>query len=455
MIQLAAVLHAASTTATTVAKSSGSGGSILDPIAKPLGWVLAAVYSVIPDYGVAIIGLSILWMLIISPLTLKSTRSMLAMQKLQPELKKLQERHKSDKQAFAQAQMDLFREHNVSPFGSCLPMLLPLPVFFALFRVIDGLSHTVKVNGVVTAAPKYLDPGTKMYHAIVAAHGHLEAFGMDLSKGALSPHGSVLSAAPYWITLVVMGFTSYMQSAMMMNRNQTAANANPQMKMMKYLAPLFAVVSIRFPAGVVVYYATSNICRILQQDAMYRFDPKVKVLVTQEVQEVEELTQEIDEREKNRPGYTPPRGAKAPPTPPAKSSPGKSPPGKAGRGPDESGGRSRFRNLLAAAAEQQRAQQNKGDGNGNGDGKSAGNGDGKTGGNGTGRASSNGSGNATNGGSGSGRSGTGTGAGTGRNGGNGTGRNGGSAAGGAARNGGSQGNRGRPTNRTNRKRRGR
>ena len=76
-------------------------------------------------------------MIIIAPLTLKSTRSMLAMQKLQPQLKKLQEQHKDDKQAFAQAQMELFREHNVSPFGSCLPMLLPLPVFFALFRVIQ------------------------------------------------------------------------------------------------------------------------------------------------------------------------------------------------------------------------------------------------------------------------------------------------------------------------------
>ena len=102
MIHLAAVLHVAATTA-----AKKPGGSILDPIAKPLASILAAIYSVIPNYGVAIIGLSILWMLIIAPLTLKSTRSMLAMQKLQPELKKLQEKHRDDRQAFAQAQMDL------------------------------------------------------------------------------------------------------------------------------------------------------------------------------------------------------------------------------------------------------------------------------------------------------------------------------------------------------------
>jgi hypothetical protein len=132
----------------------------------------------------------------------------------------------------------------------------------------------------------------------------------------------------------------------MMSRNQAQAAANPQMRMMKYLAPLFTLVCIKFPAGVIVYYATSNICRIVQQDAMYRFDPKVKALVAQEVEEVEELTQEIDERQRNRPGYTPPRGAK--PAAGAKPDPG------AG---GQTGGRSRFRDLLAAAAEQQRQQQ--------------------------------------------------------------------------------------------------
>lgn len=351
MIDLAAVLHAASTTTTTVAPSHSSGlMSILDPIARPLAWILAGIYSVIPNYGIAIMGLSLMWMVIISPLTLKSTRSMLAMQKLQPELKKLQEKHKNDRQAFAQAQMDLFREHNVSPFGSCLPMLLPLPVFFALFEVIDGLSHKITVNGVQVAQPKYLDPHTAMYHAIQSAHGHLVAFGMDLSQGALSSHNGIAAAAPYWIALLAMAATSYMQSAMMMSRNQAQGNVNPQMRMMKYLAPLFALFCIRFPAGVVVYYATSNICRIAQQDLMYRFDPKVKALVAQEVIEVEEITQEIDEG-KRRPGYTPPRSAKAATATAAQSQPS---------------GRSRFRDLLAAAAEQQKAQQESKAARGNG-----------------------------------------------------------------------------------------
>jgi YidC/Oxa1 family membrane protein insertase len=333
-ILLGALLQSGSTSATTVAAAHKAGTSLLDPIAKPIAWVLAHIYAVVPNYGVAILVLSVLWMLLISPLTLKSTRSMLAMQKLQPQLKKLQEQHKNDKQAFAQAQMDLFREHSVSPFGSCLPMLLPMPVFFALFRVIQGLGR---------AKPKYLSSSTRMYHDIVAAHGHLNAFGMDLSQNAFSHHSSVLAALPFWILLLVMAGTGYLQSSQMMSRNPNAAQ-NPQMRMMKYLPLAFTIFFIRFPAGVLLYYAMSNVCRIVQQDAMYRFDPKVKALVVQEVQEVEALTHEIDERQADR-GKGPTRPSRAG-TSPATG-------GSATNGNGAGSGRSRFRDLLSAAAEQQ------------------------------------------------------------------------------------------------------
>jgi YidC/Oxa1 family membrane protein insertase len=383
-IQLAAWLaSASSTTSTTAATAHKAGGSILDPIAKPIAWVLAGIYSVIPNYAVAIIVLSVLWMIIIAPLTLKTTRSMLAMQQLQPELKKLQEKHKDDRQAFAQAQMELFREHNVSPFGSCLPMLLPLPIFFGLYRVITGLSHH-GANG--ASDPKYLSPGTQMYKDIVAAGGHLKAFGMDLSLNAFSHHATVWAALPYWILVLVLAGTGYLQSSQMMSRNPNAS-ANPQMRLMKYLPLFLVVLFVRFPAGVLLYYAMSNVCRIVQQDAMYRFDPKVKALVVQEVREVEAHTHEIDEEQargkkppkppadkpsaaKPPPGAKPP-GAKPPAAKPPAANPSAANPSadgtsgggsqsSAGAGADStgggsgsSGGRGRFRELLAAATEQQ------------------------------------------------------------------------------------------------------
>jgi YidC/Oxa1 family membrane protein insertase len=373
MIHLAALLANGSTTVTTVATSAAhkSSGSILDPIAKPIAWVLAEIYAVIPNYGVAILILSVIWMALISPLTLKSTRSMLAMQKIQPELKKLQEKHKNDRQAFAQAQMELFREHGVSPFGTCLPMLLPLPIFFALFRVIDGLSHMT--NGVPT--PKYIPASTKMYQNIVAAGGQIKAFGMNLNQTALSHHSSFAAALPYWILLLLMGLTSYFQSAMMMNRNQASYAANPQMatqmRLMKYLPLLFVVFCIRFPAGVILYYTMSNICRIVQQDAMYRFDPKVKALVAKEVTEVESLTDKIDEGSGPDPSDAPtepkpPRSKPAPrsSTNKSASSPSDvvdSPANGSGDGtmskPDaKTGGRAWFRSLLESAEQEQRSR---------------------------------------------------------------------------------------------------
>jgi YidC/Oxa1 family membrane protein insertase len=226
-------------------------------------------------------------------------------------------------------------------------MLLPLPIFFGLYRVITGLSHTV--NGV--SHPKYLSSGTQMYKDIVAAGGHLKAFGMDLSLNAFSPHASVWAALPYWILVLVLAGTGYLQSAQMMSRNPNAA-ANPQMRLMKYLPLVLVVLFVRFPAGVLLYYAMSNVCRIVQQDAMYRFDPKVKALVAQEVREVEAHTHEIDEDQAGR--------GKKPAKPPSDGAPaggsqtrsGASP-GSTGGGSGASSGRGRFRDLLAAAAEQQ------------------------------------------------------------------------------------------------------
>jgi YidC/Oxa1 family membrane protein insertase len=304
------------------------GSSIVASIARPIAEVLAGVYSVVPNFAVAILVLSLLWMLIISPLTLKSTRSMLAMQRLQPQLKKLQAEHKNDRQAFAQAQMDLFKEHNVSPLGGCLPMLLPLPVFFALFRVIDGLSArtTYHLHGVAVSCPtpNYLSPSTAMFKAIVGANGKIDSFGLNLANNALSPHGSFAAALPYFVLLLVMIGTQYLQTSRMMSRNPAAAN-NPQSQIMKYLPIIFGVIFIKFPAGVILYYAMSNVCRVAQQELMYLFDPKVKVLANRELAEV---TSEIDQIERGTRKRARTPGGDASPT------------------------RNRFRDLLADVREQ-------------------------------------------------------------------------------------------------------
>jgi YidC/Oxa1 family membrane protein insertase len=266
-----------------------SSGITLDPIAKPIAAVLAFFYALVPNYGIAIILLTISMMVLLTPLTVKQTRSMLVMQKLQPQLKRLQEEHKNDRAALNEAVMALYKEHNASPLGGCLPMLLPLPVFFALFRVLEGLSR--KIAGV--PKPKYLSPSTKMYHDIVAQGGTLKAFGMDLSKSAASAKGDFLTVLPYFVLLLVMVATQYYQQRQLTSRNPQA-NQGQQAQIMKFFPLFFGVLSVRFPAGVVLYWTTSNLIRIFQQWAMYRYDPKVKALVEQDVKEVEARTREID-----------------------------------------------------------------------------------------------------------------------------------------------------------------
>ncbi len=270
-----------------------SGHSIFGAIARPIADVLAFFYSLVPNYAFAILCLSVAWMILIAPLTLKSTRSMLAMQRLQPQMKKLQAEHKNDRQALNQAMMDLYKQEGTSPLGGCLPMLLPLPVFFALFQVIDGLSYTHLVHGTRCPDPRYLSPNTAMFHAIFNAGGHISAIGMDLAKNALSAHSSFLAALPYFLLLLVMIGTQYLQSAQMMTRNPSAQD-NPQMRFMKYLPLVFGVIFIRFPAGVILYYAASSVCRIIQQTLMYRFDPQVKRLAAKDIQEVETEVEELE-----------------------------------------------------------------------------------------------------------------------------------------------------------------
>ena len=273
-------------------------GGLFDPIAKPLAAVLAFFYSLVPNYGIAIVLLTIAMMIVLTPLTIKQTRSMLVMQKLQPEMKKLQEQHKNDRAALNEAVMALYKEHNASPLGGCLPMLLPFPLFIALLRVLEGLSHTVKIGGRVVSEPKYLTVHTRMAKDIVAAHGQLDAFGMNLAKSARNVGGGFGHALPYFVLLLVMVGTQFYQQYQLTSRNPAAKSQPGQAAMMKFIPIFFGLISLNFPAGVVLYWTVSNIIRIGQQWALYKYDPKVKALVAQDVKEIEAKTREIETKSK-------------------------------------------------------------------------------------------------------------------------------------------------------------
>lgn len=254
-------------------------GQILNPLYQAVAAVLTFFYSLVPNYAVAITLLTITVMAVLSPLTLKSTRSMLSMQRLAPEIKKLQQKYKADRQKLNEEMMALYRENNVSPLGGCLPMLLQLPVFFVLYEVIRGLTTVVIVHGHAVSAPKYVSHSSLLYHDLRAAGGKMMAFGIDLAKSATNVHGGFGSAAPFYFLIIVAIGLQYLQMRQLTARNPQAAAANPQMaRMQKFFPLIFGVIYISIPAAVNIYFIVSNLFRIAQQELMFRFDPVVKAM---------------------------------------------------------------------------------------------------------------------------------------------------------------------------------
>ena len=160
-------------------------GTIFQPIFHLIGWMLAFIYDyIVPNYAIAIALLTVIIMGILTPFTVKSTRSMMAMQRLQPEIKKLQVKYKGpeNRQQLNEEMMKLYKEEGVNPIGGCLPMLIQMPFLFILYSTIKGLAYTVTTKaGNIVSRPRYIPHHTKMYDNLVASGGHIKVWGMDLS----------------------------------------------------------------------------------------------------------------------------------------------------------------------------------------------------------------------------------------------------------------------------------
>src|SRR6516164_7768134 len=128
-------------------------GQIFHPVFELFGLIMAGLYAIWPNYGFAIAGLTVIIMLALTPVTVKSTKSMLAMQRLQPEMKKLQAKYKGaeNREQLNQEMMRLYKENGTSPFGACLPMFLQLPFLIVLSTPIRGFSCRV------SRGPEYIN----------------------------------------------------------------------------------------------------------------------------------------------------------------------------------------------------------------------------------------------------------------------------------------------------------
>jgi YidC/Oxa1 family membrane protein insertase len=207
-------------------------------------------------------------MVVLTPLTLKGTRSMMTLQALQPEMKKIQAQYKDDRQKLNEELLKFYKENNINPLGGCLPLLVQLPVFIILYQVLRGLTHTA-ANG--TFDPKYISHSSKLYQDL---HGQTEmmSWGMDLSKSVskVMSESGFLHALPIIIMVILVAVTSLIQQKQISGRNPAAAS-NPQQQMLMKLGPIMLTgISIVYPAGLVVYLLVSNVYRVGQQALISR-----------------------------------------------------------------------------------------------------------------------------------------------------------------------------------------
>jgi YidC/Oxa1 family membrane protein insertase len=307
-------------------------GEIFHPLFEFFGLILAGLYAVWPNYGFAITGLTILIMLALTPVTVKSTKSMLAMQRLQPEMKKLQAKYKGpeNREALNAEMMKLYKENGTSPFGACLPSLLQMPFLIVLYTLIRGLSTTTTkiVNGhkVIVGAPRYIPTNSQMHHDLVASQGQMHWwFGMDLSSLPFSNHTmnpfthEVITSAsqavlviPYLVLIGAAMFLQYYQMKQMNSRNPQAAAANPQMQtMQKFFPIIFGVIYLRVPAGATIYMVVSSAMRIGTQEVMFRSGMVTPVVHEREIGSAKEDKAKEDKAKEDK-------QEKPPPTKPAR-----------------------------------------------------------------------------------------------------------------------------------------
>jgi YidC/Oxa1 family membrane protein insertase len=236
--------------------------------------LLSWFYELWPSYGVAIVLLTVAVMLLVTPLTLKGTRSMLELQMHQPELRKIQTQYRDDRQKMNEELMKFYSEHKINPVGGCLPLLIQLPVFIILYNVIRGLTDRTSLLESVLAGrggdlagtfdPKYIDQTSELYGDL---HRNTEmvSFGIDLARTPLQAMSEGLGTAwPYLLLVIGIAVTSYVQQKQIQGRN--TGQINPQMQMITRVMPvIFVFFSLNFPAGLAVYWCTSGLWRIGQQ----------------------------------------------------------------------------------------------------------------------------------------------------------------------------------------------
>lgn len=257
--------------------------AILRPLEVGVAWIMVAFYKVFSAIGLpessgwtwafSIVGLVIVIRILLIPLFVKQIKASRGLQLIQPEIKKIQEKYKgktdtASRQAMTQETMALYREHGTNPFSSCLPILLQSPVFFALFRVLNG------IGDVASGRKAAIGPfDRELAHSANTS----TLLGSPLSDKFIGAHNLSTQILTVVLIILMSASTFTTQRQLMMKNMPAAALDNPfaqQQKILLYVLPLiFAVSGVNFPIGVLIYWLTTNLWSMGQQFYVIRRMP--------------------------------------------------------------------------------------------------------------------------------------------------------------------------------------
>ncbi|MEE1763126.1 MULTISPECIES: membrane protein insertase YidC [unclassified Streptomyces] len=246
--------------------------SLFSFITTPVSWVIVQFHTVYGAlfgadtgwaWGLSIVSLVILIRICLIPLFVKQIKATRAMQTLQPEMKKIQERYKNDKQRQSEEMMKLYKETGTNPLSSCLPILAQSPFFFALYHVLNSIANNDTI-GVINASLLESAQKAHIFGAPLAAtftDSAAEAQALDASITTVR----IVTA----IMIVLMSASQFYTQRQLMTKNVDTTVKTPfmqQQKMLMYIFPImFAVFGINFPVGVLVYWLTTNVWTMGQQ----------------------------------------------------------------------------------------------------------------------------------------------------------------------------------------------
>ncbi|MFF3502163.1 membrane protein insertase YidC [Streptomyces sp. NPDC003247] len=246
--------------------------SLFSFITTPVSWVIVQFHTVYgslfgPDtgwaWGLSIVSLVILIRICLIPLFVKQIKATRAMQTLQPEMKKIQERYKNDKQRQSEEMMKLYKETGTNPLSSCLPILAQSPFFFALYHVLNGIANGDTI-GVINQSLLESAQKAHIFGAPLAAKFTDSASDVAALDASLTSVRIVTA-----IMIVMMSASQFFTQRQLMTKNVDTTVKTPfmqQQKMLMYVFPImFAVFGINFPVGVLVYWLTTNVWTMGQQ----------------------------------------------------------------------------------------------------------------------------------------------------------------------------------------------